>query len=428
MNVLSPVKKLEVWRCLANGERVRAGVLARNEQAIYFQYDAEYLASFANLSPFAMDADTRLQRAPLAPHNGLHGVFADSLPDGWGMLLMDRVFRQHSILPDQLTLMDRLAYVGERGSGALQYVPVSRYQSNSGDGQVDLTQLAAQAEAMYDGKAAEVLAHLAEAGSPGGARPKAHVYFLAGISHHVRTRPMAGYEPWIVKFTSASLALGHEEGVCEAVYLALAGRAGIDVPDWQLIPAPPSSAAVAWLALKRFDCAPTGGRYHLHSLCGLLGADFRLPSLDYEDVIKASQILCKSPAVGQSQFRRAVFNLFALNQDDHSKNWAFLQNDVGHWQPSPFYDVTFSPLPGGEHSTAFMGYGKNPPLKVLQQLAGQAGFASWARGREVIQEVVDALSDWDTQAANFGVSAENRKMIGDRLKDVLRLNAALLKA
>ena len=83
----------------------------------------------------------------------------------------------------------------------------------------------------------------------------------------------------------------------------------------------------------------------MHSLCGLLDADFRAPSLDYEDLIKASQVLCESPAVGQSQFVRAVFNLFAANQDDHTKNWAFLQDDAGVWRPSPAYDRDVQPEP-----------------------------------------------------------------------------------
>ena len=130
--------------------------------------------------------------------------------------------------------------------------------------------------------------------------------------------------------------------------------------------------------MKRFDCTPDGGRLHMHSLCGLLDADFRARSMDYEDLIKASQVLCVSPAVGQSQFVRAVFNLFTVNQDDHTRNWAFLQDDAGRWRPSPCYDVTFGPNPRGEHSTAFLGHGAAPPLKAMQQLAGQANYASWA--------------------------------------------------
>ncbi|AZG35643.1 MULTISPECIES: HipA domain-containing protein [Shewanella] len=89
-------------------------------------------------------------------------------------------------------------------------------------------------------------------------------------------------------------------------------------------------------------------------------------------------ILCKSPATGQLQFRRAIFNLLACNQDDHSKNWAFLQSDNGEWQPALFYDVTFSRNYFGEHAKSFTGFGKRPPLKALQKLADSAGFARWS--------------------------------------------------
>ena len=228
---------------------------------------------------------------------------------------MDRVFRRHGILPNQLTAMDRLAYVGGRGMGALEYAPVSSYAPDSGT-DVELVELGEQA----------------------------------------------------------------------------------------------------------------GGRYHMHSVCGLLDADFRAPSMDYEDLIKAGQVLCASPAAGQSQFARAVFNLFALNQDDHSKNWAFLQDDDGQWRPSPFHDVTFSPSPHGEHATAFVGHGSRPPLKAVKQLARQANFRGWRQAREVIACVVDAIGERHAVASDLGIGAGTRALIGKRLSQAYRQNKGLLSA
>jgi serine/threonine-protein kinase HipA len=426
MSRFSPVRKLDVYRRLSSGQRVKVGTLAQNARAVFFQYDSDYVRSFANLSPFALKFDSSLQQAPDAPHGGLHGVFADSLPDGWGLLLMDRVFRQHGVLPQQLTAMDRLAYVGSRGMGALEYWPISEYSPASGAGQVNMAELGVQAQALFDGRTTEVLGQLAQVGSSAGARPKAQVYLQPQDLQQGSTTEQQGLEPWLVKFTSSTLALGHEEGLCEAAYLTLAQHAGIDIPEWQLIPAPASSGAQAWLALKRFDCTQAGGRYHLHSLGGLLDADFRMPSMDYEDLIKASSLLCKSPAAGQAQFRRAVFNLLALNQDDHTKNWAFIQDDKGAWQPAPFYDVTFSPNPQGEHSTAFCGYGKSPSLKAMQQLAKQASFASWQDAQDILREVAEMLTGWDQVSRELGVSKENRRLIADQLYTVRQQNCHLL--
>ncbi|MDP2227793.1 MAG: type II toxin-antitoxin system HipA family toxin [Moraxellaceae bacterium] len=425
MNTFASVRRLDVHRRLGNGERIPVGVLAQNTQGVFFQYDTHYIARFGNLSPFGLDADARLQPAPPTPHQGLHGVFADSLPDGWGLLLMDRLFRQHGILPAQVTAMDRLACIGEKGSGALTYAPASDWQAAGDAGWLPLSLLGQQAETLYEGHASTLLATLAAAGSSGGARPKAQLYFRADDYQHASTVADEGREPWLVKFTSTSLALGHEEGLCEAAYLTLARMAGIDTPEWQLIPAT-GSQAIAWLALKRFDCTPAGGRLHLHSAGGLLDTDFRLPSLDYEELIKASQMLCKSPSAGQRQFRCAAFNLFGLNQDDHSKNWAFLQDDAGQWTPAPFFDVTFSPGPHGEHRTAFAGHGKQPPLKAMQQLARQASFAHWQEAKDCITEVIEALSHWDDVAAGLGVRASTRKIIGQQLSAVYVANKGLL--
>jgi serine/threonine-protein kinase HipA len=420
------VRRLDVWRRLEDGDRVPVGTLAQNRQGVFFQYADDYRSRFGNLSPFALALDSSLQKAPAAPHGGLHGVFADSLPDGWGLLLMDRVFRQAGVLPDQVTAMDRLAFVGERGAGALEYRPASEMGSPVDEGASSHAELGMNAQALFDGETTQLLAELVRAGSSGGARPKAQLYLPDDDSGLCSTAPVEGMRPYLVKFTSAQLALGHEEGLCEAAYLELARRAGIEVPNWRLISAPAASGAKAWLALERFDCTAAGGRLHLHSACGLLGADFRLPSLDYVDLVKASSMLCKSPAVGQEQFRRAVFNLFAMNQDDHSKNWAFLQNDKGDWRPAPFYDVTFSPGPYGEHATAYAGFGKAPPLKAMQALAAAANVSGWAQAQEVIREVVAAIGEWDELAQNFGVSFETRRMMSDRLNAVYAQNRGLL--
>ena len=427
MTVFETVRRLDVHRVFAAGEHRRAGELAQNRQGAFFQYDADYLGSCPSLSPFRLAFDGSLQRGPLGPHDGLHGVFADSLPDGWGRLLMDRVCRRRGALPSELTTMDRLSYVGNRGLGALQFSPLSPFTPESPT-DVDLNELGERARTLFEDDSADVFPELAATGSPGGARPKAVVYLSAGSDSRMSTQPGPGLEPWLVKFTSASLPLGHEESLCEAAYLTLAREAGIDTPEWRLIPTGgrARSSAIASLALKRFDCTPGGGRLHMLSLCGLLDADFRAPSIDYEDLIKASQVLCESPAVGQSQFVRAVFNLFALNQDDHTRNWAFLQDDDGRWRPSPCYDVTFSPSPYGEHTTAFAGHGATPPLTAMQQLAAQANHASWGRAREVIQEVVDIIQRWPAVAAGLDVRPETRRLVGRRLDEVRVANRALL--
>lgn len=424
MSTFTPVRKLQVFRRLGDGGKVAVGTLAQNARAVYFQYDADYLRRYHTLSPFRLPFDGEVHQAPATPHQGLHGVFADSLPDGWGLLLMDRVFRRHGVLPQQLTAMDRLAYVGDRGIGALGYEPVSRHAPITDGDRIDVALLGEQARRLFEGDTETIPTELAAAGSSGGARPKAQIYLAPSESRQASTEPRPGLEPWLVKFTSSRLPLGHEESLCEATYLSMAARAGIEVPQWRLL-TPPAGPAIAWLALRRFDHTDEG-RCHVHSASGLLDADFRQPSLDYEDLIKAGQVLCRSPAVGRELFTRAVFNLFALNQDDHGRNWAFIMDDDGTWGPAPFYDVTFSPTPYYEHTTAFGGYGKAPPLKVMQRLAEQASFGSWKQAREVIAEVVEAIQDWNEIAGSLEISPDTRRLIGEQLEAVRQQNKTLL--
>jgi len=445
-----PIQKLTVTRTLSSGEQIAVGVLAQNRQGVFFQYADSYLQQFGNLSPFTLHANTQVQAAPKEPHRGVHGVFGDCLPDGWGMLLQDRIFRQKGILPNQLTAMDRLAFVGDKGMGALSFSPVSEFSSAT-QADVDLATLGLEAQTLFDASMADymdsnhddfdghtqhVLAALVAGGSSGGARPKAQIYMPAGETQHCRTFAQSGDEAWLIKFTSKNLALGHEEGLCEAVYLQMAEQAKCQPLLWQLIEAPHTSGAPAWLALKRFDYVVeetdlvrkhSTGRLHMHSACGLLDADFRTRSLDYIDLIKASRQLCKSPAAGQLQFRRAIFNLLSSNQDDHSKNWAFLQADDGQWQPAPFYDVTYSPHPFNEHATAFGGYGKAPTIKVMQKLAASAGYRNWHDARQVIEEVAEALSQFISLAQQQGISKTTVSAIAKTLDQRKQENAALFQ-
>jgi serine/threonine-protein kinase HipA len=214
------------------------------------------------------------------------------------------------------------------------------------------------------------------------------------------------------------------------VHLQLAEQLQLEPAQHTLVQPGHVNREYPWLALKRFDWvsnqAGLAGRLHMHSACGLLGADYRLPSLDYQTLISATRRLCKSPAAAQLQFRRAVFNLLASNQDDHSKNWAFLQNDQGQWQPASFYDVTFSPHPHREHSTAFAGFGKAPPLKAMQGLAAAAGFANWGEVQQIVEHTVHVIAQFKTQAKEMGLSQQTSALITNQLEETRKENSGLL--
>lgn len=109
-----------------------------------------------------------------------------------------------------------------------------------------------------------------------------------------------------------------------------------------------------------------------------------------------------------------------------SLKWAFLQDDGGNWQPTPFYDVTFSPSPYGEHATAFGGYGKNPPLKTVQKLAERAGFDDWQRAKIVIQQIIETVAQFGKFAKDLEVNPETIKLIEKQLNEIRNLNKSLI--
>ena len=277
------VRKIEVHRVFGSGSQTHVGTLAQNRDGVYFQYSPEYLNEVSNLSPYQLNSDTSLQKGPLEPHDGLHGVFADSLPDSWGRLLVDRYLRQQGINPGEITAMDRLALVDRQSMGALTYESDVSFD-------VDLpvysaiTKLGMQAQALMQRNGDEGLRQLIYSGSAAGSRPKAQLYMTGDDDETCSLEPSPGLKPYLIKFTSSEFQLGHEEGVCEAVYMTLAEQAGIEIAPWRLVESHDSNHPMRWLAMERFDRieqskenSSNEGRLHMHTVCGLTGADFRSP-------------------------------------------------------------------------------------------------------------------------------------------------------
>ena len=167
------------------------------------------------------------------------------------------------------------------------------------------------------------------------------------------TTPSHLHDDWIVKFRSS--ADPKDIGPIEYAYHLMAKEAGLIVPEAKLFK---SKTCRGYFGVKRFD--RTEHRFiHTHTLSGLLHADHRIPSIDYETVMKATGILTKNIEECEKQFRNAAFNVFSHNRDDHAKNFSFLMDENGTWTVSPAYDLTFSTGPGGEHCTTIMGNGRN---------------------------------------------------------------------
>ena len=374
------------------------GRLAAKNDRIYFEYDSSFIKQGLEISPFKLPLKTALQSFDLRIFEGLAGVFNDSLPDGWGRLLLDRSLRAKGIDPSSFSVLDRLAHVGEKAMGALVYIP--DYSEDALDESIDLERLSLEVHEVLKGDRDDFFEELLVLnGSSAGARPKA----LIGVDEDKTNLVYGvedlqdGYEHWLVKF--ANLSDGMDAGAIEYVYSEMARQAGVEVTETYLFPA---KKCAGYFAAKRFDRTKKQ-RLHLHTACGLLHSDFRVPSLDYEDLIKAVFILTKDVRQAQKMYRLAVFNVLSHNRDDHAKNFSFLMDDKGQWKMAPAYDLTFSRGPGGEQSTMVMGEGRQPTKQHLLALAKIADVSD-SQSKDIISQTEEALNKWPLLAKKAGVS------------------------
>ena len=385
---------------------IPVGRLAINNRQIYFQYHDSFIEQNLNISPFHLPLKSGVFSFDYNLFEGLGGVFNDSLPDGWGRLLFDRFARSFGILPSDITPLDRLTHIGLSGLGALVYEP--DHSTGESSDSINLDKLAQQAQEVLDGTSDEVLQDLlALNGSSAGARPKALIGLnndRKNIIHGIHDLP-DGYTPWIVKFSNTQDSA--DSGAIEYVYALMAKKAGISMPDVHLFSAKKSAG---YFAVKRFD-RNGKQRFHMHTACGLLYSDFRVPSLDYEDLIALTSALTRDAREIEKLYQLAVFNVLAHNRDDHSKNFSFLMNQKGEWKLSPAYDLTFSSGPRGEQSTMVVGEGRNPSVDHLVKLGQKAKIAK-TRIVEIIDQTQTALANWEILAKEYGVSADNIRLIG----------------
>jgi serine/threonine-protein kinase HipA len=334
------------------------------------------------------------------------GAFNDSLPDGWGLLLMDREFRKRGLDPGTLSPLDRLAYIGTRGMGALTYHPPTAAEEDDQRLAIDLAALARQAERVLEGSAEEILPALRIAGgSPAGARPKV----LVGLRDDGRIISGAselpeGFRHYLVKFGAQGDPL--DIGAVEAAYARMAQAAGIDVPRARLFE---TADAGRYFGAERFD-RDGDRRVHMHTPGGLLHASHRLPSMEYEGFLRATLILTRDHRQVEEAFRRMVFNVLAHNRDDHVKNFSYLMGRDGAWRLAPAYDLVFSSGPGGQHTMAVAGEAAQPAESDMLRVAEACGLDT-RRSREIIGEVRGAVLQWLRLASDAGVSAETARQI-----------------
>lgn len=404
---MAGIKKLKVLLLMDKSYEV--GELVLTGRKIYFQYFNEFLNTGLNLSPLKLPFTMEIASADQQPFEGLFGVFDDSLPDGWGRLLLDRHLSSQGVNLNTINPLDRLAFVGTKGKGALVYQPALEPLKDVRP-MPELDLIASASRQILQGESSDVIEELfVMGGSSGGARPKIFTAYNPQTNHliHGANNLPKGYEDWIIKFPS--FTDNKEIANTEYAYHKMALAAGISMTECRLFE---GDSEQAYFGTKRFDRI-SGKRLHTHTAAGIMHDNFRMSTMDYGHLMDCAFQLEKHVEAYEKIFRLAAFNVYAHNRDDHSKNFSFLMNVKGGWSCAPAYDLTFSSSGFGLHSTMVAGESKNPGRQDLMKLAT---YFSLKDAGKIIEEVQDAVGRWQEFAYDCGVSKQTTGIIQKALE------------
>lgn len=416
-----PVELVEV---LAWGRAVGAIAPSRTRGSYAFEYAPEWIAGGLELAPALMPLARRLYTFPgLSPetYQGLPPMIADSLPDRFGNAIVDAWLARNGIESSRVTALDRLAYLGERGMGALEYRP-DRTPALPPPTALNLGRLIVSARRAVEGSLAgedesqAALRRIIEVGtSAGGARAKAIVNIQpeTGELRSGHVAPAAGFEAWLLKFdgvgADAQLGPGRNYGRVEYAYSLMARAAGIRMSQTRLL----EEHGRAHFMTRRFDRTPDGERLHMQTLCGMDGLDFNaVGANDYAQYFARIVALGLGSTELQQAFIRMAFNVMAANCDDHTKNLAFLMDATSAWSLSPAYDITHAHVQGhrwlGQHLMSINGKFTGITRADLLVVADRFGIE---RAAAAIGAVRDALDSWPQFAAEAGLTPEHADTI-----------------
>jgi serine/threonine-protein kinase HipA len=410
------------------GEQVGAVAWLEDRSCAAFEFEPAFLKKGIDISPLHMGINAASRGDGIfsfpALNNdtflGLPGLLADALPDKFGNSIIDTWLARNGRAADSFSPVERLCYIGKRGMGALEFLPSINPRFNR-PVPVEVSELAALAQDIMtqrmaldvdfdddEQENAEAIIDILRVGtSAGGARPKAIIAMNeAGNVVSGQAEVPDGYDYWLLKFDGVSdLELGEPRsyGRIEYAYHLMAGAAGIDMMECRLL----EENGRSHFLTKRFD-REAGRKIHMQSLCGIAHFDFNMDgAYGYEQAFAVMRQLHLSKAEAIQQYRRMVFNVLARNQDDHTKNIAFLMGSDGEWRLSPAFDVIYAHNPAGKWTNQHqMSIGGKRDHFTLGDLLAVGEAISIPGPGEVVNEVAAAVSKWPEYARGSGVDSQ----------------------
>jgi serine/threonine-protein kinase HipA len=412
-----PVIEVRAWEKLV-------GALAPDPQLGYyvFAYDPSWRRLGIELAPLTMAVrDARetfvFPSLPEATFRRLPAMFADALPDDFGNALIDAWMAEHGTTKSKITTLDRLAYMGKRAMGALEFKPAlgSHRESTAPLKMKSLVEAArkvVEGDLSEDAYAKAALANIIRVGtSAGGARAKAVVAWNPA-TNQIRSGQFdiaSGFEPWIIKFDGigkdAELGTGGDYGRTEFAYYKMATQAGIVMSPCRLL----EENGRAHFMTRRFDRDVAHGKtikHHLQTLCAMDNLDYKQRGTHaYAQLFMiVSQLGLGDDAIQQT-FLRMAFNVMSRNYDDHTKNFSFLLKQGQNWELAPAYDVTHAHNPRGEwtYQHLMSVNGKFDGITKADLLAEADRFGV-PRKEALLVDVRSALDNWTEHAKAAGLS------------------------
>ena len=401
------------------------GTLLYDGRTVYFEYDPIFQKRGLEISPHKLAINSlkgAYTNTDTTYFQGIPGVFHDSLPDKFGMKVIDRYYEEKGKSIADVNLLMRLSYIGSRGMGALEYEPSDQPQFANQKAEImDLRQMYLDSQVIIKGEQSDALHHIAafmeNAASPGGAQPKASIGWNRETKEIISGAQLGvpqGFEHWLIKFSkSDQLGRALDFTKLEYLYMQMAGEIGISVPQTQML-----YDGEDWhYAIKRFDRVE-GRKIHMHTLAGLSHIDFNEPGhYSYEQFWRITKALTRDNSVNLEIFKRAVFNVIARNQDDHAKNFSFLMDESGNWSLSPAYDITFA---NGEKYTANhqMSIGAKLNNFTRKDLIafGLSLEIKESAVKEIIQQTIEVLSSFSQRAKEIEIRDDLIRLVETGLR------------
>lgn len=422
---------VEAIRVYVWGQFVGAVALDKGLGYYVFAYDKDFGRSGIELSPLHMPADDSekphvFTDLPEATYRRLPAMLADALPDEFGNALIEKYMAEKGLAKSSITSLDRLAYMGKRAMGALEFKPTRGPKTTIptalkiGD-LVTVARKAVSGNLGNDSAAEAALRSIIEVGtSANGARAKAVIGWNKK-THEIRSGQfglLPGFEHWLLKFDGMGkdreLGLSQDFGRIEYAYYLMAKQAGINIPESRLL----EENERAHFMTRRFDREDDGAKHHLQSLCAMDHLDFKKKSANsYEQLFMTMRQLKLGHSAEVEAFRRMALNVMGRDCDDHAKNFSFLLRKGGSWEFSPAYDITFAHNPQGEwtnqHLMSVNGKFGDIGKEDCLTLADRFGIGE---APSVLKKVKEAVEAWPAFAKEAGVQTSEVKRIKGQLR------------